>query len=329
MARRRPGKAEAGFFRAAAYLNAGCPEQALKDARYALVYGPQLEGSGVTALVPSGSGDQGSSAAGGGQGGVGGGQSGAGAAALPPAVQQPLSAWPAGLALLAAAHEALAENVPAALAMQASDRGQGHLLAVCSCLLLCRRSLHPSAAARLGGARPATIQAAHQQQLMPSPCLPPMQRALELEPECEDYQEAIERLMRRIPEACAEALRVRARGRPADDTQLCFLIHGLLDNSCWHSAACRALPQAATLDTSNLTTCCCLLPLTLQAGGAAGLEAHLAGEAEAAKPEYLRQRPKYYYYFEWMKKRILAQASGCGWLWRTLVCALGRVPQAA
>lgn len=39
-----------------------------------------------------------------------------------------------------------------------------------------------------------------------------MQRALELDPECEDYQEAVERLMRRIPEACAEALRVRARG---------------------------------------------------------------------------------------------------------------------
>lgn len=64
------------------------------------------------------------------------------------------------------------------------------------------------------------------------------------------------------------------------------------------------------MDTSYLTTCCCLLSLTLQTGGAAGLEAHLAGEAEAAKPEYLRQRPKYYYYFEWMKKRILAQASG-------------------
>lgn len=124
-ARRRPGKAEAGFFRAAAYLNAGCPEQALKDARYALVYGPQLEGSGVTALVPSGSGGEGSSEAGGSQGGVGEGESGAGAAALPPAVQQPLSAWPAGLALLAAAHEALAENVPAALAMQASGRGAG------------------------------------------------------------------------------------------------------------------------------------------------------------------------------------------------------------
>ncbi|PRW44407.1 UBA TS-N domain-containing [Chlorella sorokiniana] len=193
-ARRRPGKAEAGFFRAAAYLHAGCPEQALKDARYALVYGPQLEGSGVTALVPSGSGPGGNPAAGsGGQGGDAGPEGSAPAAPPPLVVQQALSAWPAGLALLSAAHEALADNVPAALAMQ---------------------------------------------------------RALELDPECEDYQEAMERLLRRIPEDCAEALRT---------------------------------------------------------GGATGLEAHLAAQAEAAKPEYLRQRPKFYYYFEWMKKRIYTQ----------------------
>lgn len=36
-----------------------------------------------------------------------------------------------------------------------------------------------------------------------------MQRAVELDPEFEPYQEALERLLRRIPEACAEALRVR------------------------------------------------------------------------------------------------------------------------
>ncbi len=40
-----------------------------------------------------------------------------------------------------------------------------------------------------------------------------------------------------------------------------------------------------------------------------GLEAHLAAEAEAAKPEYLRQRPKFYYYYEWCKKRIHAHVS--------------------
>lgn len=31
-------------------------------------------------------------------------------------------------------------------------------------------------------------------------------------------------------------------------------------------------------------------------------------EREAALPEFKRQRPKYYYYYEWMKKRIYAQA---------------------
>lgn len=121
-ARRRPGKAEAGFFRAAGYLNAGCPEQALKDARYALVYGPQLEGSGVTALVAS-SGTTDTPAGSSGQGGQAGGDSSGSAAPQIEAIVNPLSAWPAGLALLSAAHEALADNVPAALAMQASQEG--------------------------------------------------------------------------------------------------------------------------------------------------------------------------------------------------------------
>ena len=58
-----------------------------------------------------------------------------------------------------------------------------------------------------------------------------------------------------------------------------------------------------------------------QAGGAAGLEAHLAAEAEASKPEYLRQRPKYYYYYEWMKKRIYGQVGGSASL-ESLLCYL-------
>ena len=35
----------------------------------------------------------------------------------------------------------------------------------------------------------------------------------------------------------------------------------------------------------------------------------LAGEEEAATPEFLRQRPKYYYYNQWMRRRI---AEHCG-----------------
>ena len=45
----------------------------------------------------------------------------------------------------------------------------------------------------------------------------------------------------------------------------------------------------------------------LQERGSAGLEALLAAEKEEGLPEFLRKRPKYYYYYEWMRKRINEQ----------------------
>ena len=42
----------------------------------------------------------------------------------------------------------------------------------------------------------------------------------------------------------------------------------------------------------------------LQESGIVGLKAKLAAEAEEAKPEFLKQRPKYYYYYRWMRERI-------------------------
>lgn len=42
----------------------------------------------------------------------------------------------------------------------------------------------------------------------------------------------------------------------------------------------------------------------LKHGGSAGLEEYLAAEMEASKPEFLKKRPKYYYYYEWMRTRI-------------------------
>lgn len=45
----------------------------------------------------------------------------------------------------------------------------------------------------------------------------------------------------------------------------------------------------------------------VRSGGAAALEAVLAAEKERAMPEIMRPRPKYYYYYEWMKKRIEAR----------------------
>lgn len=46
----------------------------------------------------------------------------------------------------------------------------------------------------------------------------------------------------------------------------------------------------------------------MQAGGAAALQALLAGEAEEAKPEFLKDRPKYHYYNQWMRQRLAAAA---------------------
>ena len=46
-----------------------------------------------------------------------------------------------------------------------------------------------------------------------------------------------------------------------------------------------------------------------QEEGSAGVERWLAAEAEAALPEFKRKRPKYYYYYEWMRERI---AGHCG-----------------
>ena len=49
-----------------------------------------------------------------------------------------------------------------------------------------------------------------------------------------------------------------------------------------------------------------------QERGSAGLEALLAAEKEERMPEFLRKRPKFYYYYEWMRKRIGQQARGRG-----------------
>lgn len=47
----------------------------------------------------------------------------------------------------------------------------------------------------------------------------------------------------------------------------------------------------------------------LQAGGVAELERLLAQEKADALPEYLKQRPKYYYYYNWMRERVV---QSCG-----------------
>lgn len=65
--------------------------------------------------------------------------------------------------------------------------------------------------------------------------------------------------------------------------------------------------KASALRASRSSHSWCLGWGLLQEGGSAGLEAFLAAEREQRLPEFLRKRPKYYYYYEWMRKRINQQ----------------------
>ncbi len=62
-----------------------------------------------------------------------------------------------------------------------------------------------------------------------------------------------------------------------------------------------------------LTRVCVILG---QEEGSAGLERWLAADKERSLPEYQRKRPKYYYYYEWMRQRI---ADHCGALPESVV----------
>lgn len=42
----------------------------------------------------------------------------------------------------------------------------------------------------------------------------------------------------------------------------------------------------------------------MQAGGSIALQALLRKEEEEALPEFKRVRPKYYYYYNWMRERV-------------------------
>lgn len=118
-----------------------------------------------------------------------------------------------------------------------------------------------------------------------------MQQAQQLEP-AGHQAEALERLMRRIPEAHAEALKVRRL---------------YSSGTCKVSAAGCATEGNACITTASAVCyhwhgiCRCVLACgsklerrlnVWQAGGAAALEKLLAEETEEAKPEFLKQRPK-------------------------------------
>lgn len=109
--------------RAAAYLHAGDAQQAVKDLRVALVYGPQQEDGPTSQAQQAKQTSTGSSSA------LVKRPGGAGKEEPEAAPQEPpppppleaagrLSGWPAALGLFSAALEALADNVPAVLAAQ-------------------------------------------------------------------------------------------------------------------------------------------------------------------------------------------------------------------
>ncbi len=101
-------------------------------------------------------------------------------------------------------------------------------------------------------------------------------------------------MVRRIQCACADSMTTpdmpaapQARGRHAGQL-------GEEDFSkVYGNAALGCCSQIQTLNTT-------------QAGGAAALQTLLADALEEAKPEFLKQRPKYYYYNQWMRGRLAA-----------------------
>ena len=94
------------------------------------------------------------------------------------------------------------------------------------------------------------LSEAHESKGENLPALIHAARAAEIDPDRNDATEAMERLLRRVPEHYAEAIR---------------------------------------------------------SGGVARLNAVLAAEKERDLPPFMRPKPKYYYYYEWMRKRIEAR----------------------
>ena len=164
-----------------------------------------------------------------------------------------------------------------------------------------------------------------------------MQIALEMDPSSQHHKHDMERLIRRIPQAVSDVLEVQHACslvcvRPENAT---IHAHGhMCIHACTHmhtGALQHAQHSVQQLGSTALAghrhryceRCCTLyIHVTMmtvnhhsctrpaahfvmpQAGGSAGLKQWLADEAEQKKPEFLKQRPKYFYYYEWMKERI-------------------------
>ena len=68
-----------------------------------------------------------------------------------------------------------------------------------------------------------------------------------------------------------------------------------------HPVGCQILPDPAFDSSTEASRQCGTF---VQEGGSKALDEWLEEEKERNMPEFKKRRPKYYYYFEWMKERI-------------------------
>lgn len=131
-----------------------------------------------------------------------------------------------------------------------------------------------------------------------------MQRAVEHDSKEPKWLKERDHLLLLIPDQPATILQVKgvqctlfseiAHGPYSRSFVVCIVI-SRSRSVCWQ---CSEVWTVAKTDSS-----------VGQEEGSRGLESWLAAEKERALPEFRRKRPKYYYYYEWMKERI---ATHCG-----------------
>lgn len=199
---KKPGRAGLALLRGAVYLSAGNGQQAIKDAKVALVYGLQ-EGNPYHHQRKNDN-------------------------VAPPT----RPAWAPALGLLSGGHELLGDNISAILAAARAIEVDGYELQF--------KKAGESESEERKDENDTNIQS--------------IPKNKDNKDSVSYYQAAVDRLINRIPEPAANALR--------------------------------------------------------QGEGSSGLEDFLFSQQEAARPEFLKNRPKYYYYYEWMRKRIEGMLPG-------------------
>jgi len=206
---KKPGRAGLALLRGAVYLSVGNGQQAIKDAKVALVYGPQESNPYHHQKKNDNETNNGENVA-------------------PPT----RPAWAPALGLLSGGREMLGDNISAILAAARAVEVDGYELQF----------------KEAGGSKHESEEKGGNDDKQSIP------KTENNKENVSYYQAAVDRLINRIPEPAANALR--------------------------------------------------------QGEGSSGLEDFLFSQQEAARPEFLKNRPKYYYYYEWMRKRIEGMLPG-------------------